>query len=766
MNHTWSCLPENRAVPTLMLQLGSAPSYSFSASQVPLYEPLESRYPELWSRISELVKAGRWEIVGGNYVEFEGTGPCGESLVRQFVHGKRFFRGKFGVDVKTCWQPDAWSHPWTLPQILRGVGIDTYFFLRGAPHDQFLWQGPDGSAVLAVKPFRKTETAQVIAEVLSNYKEEKRRNLCIMVGGGDHGGGLKAAEIEKLKGRFKEWKLEAGFARADRYAQAALKETAALAKVKGELGFEYPGSYTTLGEIKDGNRRLENLLLTAERFAAVAGRYQPAAPAALESAWNLVLFNQFHDIMGGCVIPPAYQDALSVYEQAETLARPVLEQALRGLLLHINTRGIPNPVVVFNPLSWDRAGEVVIPAPPGAGPWIVRDDEGRFNAVQVLTDPHGGQRSLLFVAKSVPAFGYRVYSVISSPQEVHNPCRAEYTFLETPSFRVTFKEGSGDIEQIRAKSLAWQVLSGAGNQIQILEDLGDSEGKLEFTGRSWTLGPFLKTEVVEKGPVRVRLRVRNKLLGEHTTFVREVSITDGLPWVDFETRIEWNSEKKFVKVAFPLALETKKSTWEIPFGSVERPNDGTEKPALRWVDLNDGRRGAALLNLNRYGYDVRSNVVRLSLLRSPTWPARNDEGGIHNVSYALYPHVGTWAEGKIYRRALEYNIPLIPVPADEHSGALPPNASFFKIEPDNVLMTACKSADDGDGIVLRFVEVEGKAVTASLRSHWFLRNVFETDLMEENGKEIRSEGDVVKLTFRPFEIKTVRLKSWGFAPLR
>lgn len=273
-------------------------------------------------------------------------------------------------------------------------------------------------------------------------------------------------------------------------------------------------------------------------------------------------------------------------------------------------------------------------------------------------------------------------------------------------------------------------------------------------------------EVIEKGPVRVGIRVRNKFLGEHTTFVREIYVTAGIPWVEFNTHIEWNGENKLVKVAFPVGAMSKKSTWDIPYGTVERKNTGEERPALKWVDISDGERGTALLNSGRYGYDVLGNVLRLSLLRSPTWPAHNDDGGNHTVRYGMYPHLDNWREGEVHMRGFEFNVPLIAVPVRSHAGPLAGQGSFFTVEPVNVMICACKFSEKGDGVTLRLVETEGRHCEAKLSSHWYLRNAYRTNLLEGDRDRISTDGESLKLEFDPYEIKTVLLQDWGFAPLR
>ncbi|HNR98816.1 MAG TPA: glycoside hydrolase family 38 C-terminal domain-containing protein [Planctomycetota bacterium] len=761
---------EECAVPALaaaVRNLAKFPSYSFSVAQVPLLEPLENRAPDLWKSVVALVAAGRMEVAGGNYLEFDGACVGGEALVRQFSAGREFLRGKLGQGPRICWSLGTVAHPWTLPQILRKSEIDTYVFLRGAPRPTFLWEGIDGSKVLAVRPLTGAGVPEAVAAALERFRADGITQTCLLVGAGDHGGGLAEKDIEELQAAFAAAPIAVGFGRADAFSALCLGEIDKLPVVHGELGFELPGAYTTLGRIKEHNRVCEQMLLAAEKFASVASRYQPYPDAALDRAWRCALFNQAYGILGGRVVPAAAEDALALYGQVEELLRRTLNDALRTILLHVDTTGFQNPVVVFNPLSWERDGAVYVPCPDARAQWVVRDGDGAFSRTQAVYDPQTETTNLLFVARKLPPFGYRTYSLLPSPEEVSNPCSAEDGLIRTPQFTITLDAATGDAAQIEATALAWQVLAGAGNQIQIYEDLGDSDGRPEFSGKSWTLGPAGAVQVVEKGPVRVGLRVRNRLVGERTTFVREVYATDGIPWVEFRTSIEWNAANKFVKASFPTGIAAGVSTWEVPYGAVERSNDGLERPAAAWVDVGDNRRGAALLNQTRHGYDVQKDgTLRLSLLRSPVSPARSDDGGNHLVAYALLPHLGSWQEGAVHRRAQEYNAPPIAMPVPPHGGALPPQASFFRVTPASVALTAVKRAEAGDGLALRLVETEGRAVSAELFSHWFLRGAFETNLLERNEQPLTTEGDLLKLEFRPFEIKTVVLRGWGYAPLR
>ncbi len=739
------------------------PSFRFSLGGVPLLEPIMNRHADLWKKVGEAVKAGRLGPTGAAFSQFLGLGPCGEALVRQFVLGKAFWKEALGLEPKTFWAVRASGLPAALPDILAGSGIKVCFLGSRAPYPVFFWEGPGGGRVLAVR-LAEAVTADAVADLFSSKQGPDLVAAALPTS--EHGGGLSEEMLKKLVGDLASRGFKVRFAGAGDVLKLFAQEKG-LPVFRGRFDSATPGESTTLGKIKNANRTAENLLLVAERFAAVASRYGPPLDGPLADAWHALLLSQERHILGGKVVPPAAEDALLLYEQIQSITRPVLDKAIRLLTLHIDTRFTMNPVVVFNPLGWPRSGEVVVPVPPGgSGEWMARDDEGRFYAVQKINDPAGGGEGLLFVAKDVPAFGYRVYSIIPAPQAVHNPCKAGPELLETPNFRIFFSGGASDIKQIRSKDLAWQLLSGPGNEIQVLEETGDSEGNLNFSGTTYKVGPFTRREVLEKGPVRVRIRIRNRLLGEHTTFVREISITDGIPWVSMAAYIEWNSSQRLVKAAFPVALEAQKAVYDGPFGPVEGPTDGRERFGRLWVDLSTGKRGIAILNANRGGYDVRPGLIRLSLLRSPTWPAHSEDGGNHTVLYALYPHLGDWREGKVWRRAWEFNVPLIAVPVDAHSGALPRRASFFSVEPDSVMLSTVKRAEDGSGLVLRLVEMEGAGVDAVIRSHWFLRSAFEADLLEHAGSELPSTGDTVKVHLEPHQVKTVVLKNWGFAPLK
>lgn len=743
--------------------LEKAQDFTFMAGQVPLLEPLGTLQPDLWKRMTQLSREGRIAMAGRGFVRFAGIGPCGESIVRQFLNGSGFFKAQFGAQSRVCWRVGAGAHPATLPQILKQCGMDSCFIGTGGKPGISAWTGLDGTRILLVKPVVVSDPSAFSDAVGTALKEYGHGHAAVLV----NQDAWTPKKVEALKQALSARGKAGRFSHADAFA-AALNKTDknALPQVKGSLQHALPGVYTSVSAIKNGNRTAENLLLTAERFAAVASRYQPYPASSLRMAWGMTLFNQYHAVFGGSLVPAAAENALELYDQVERLTKPLFDEVLKGLAAHMDTRGMTAPVVVFNPLSWERDGIVQVPAPPGDAPWLVRDVEGRLLRTQVVYDAERQVKNLLFVARQMPPFGYRLYSLVPAPKVFESPCRTDATILETPGFKAVFHATQGDLTQVTDKTLGWDLLTGKGNQITVQEDLGDANGRIALTGRTFPLGPVTRMEVLEKGPVRVGMRIYNNIIGEYTTLVREIYLVDGLPWVDCRTHIAWNGQQKMVRTGFPLAVGAKTATWSLPFGSESHPNDGAERGALKWVDVSGEERGVALLNGNRHGYAVQGNVIRLSLLRSPVWPAHNDESGNHSTAYALYPHVGDCHAGKVWRRAWEYNIPLIAVPVKVHAGALPAQTSFFWLSQPNVMIAACKQAEDGQGIVLRLVEMEGRNTPVTLHSYWFLRGAFEADCLEQVQKKLPTQGDALQLNFKAHEIKTVVLKNWGFAPVR
>ncbi len=765
------------------------PDYTFTYLQVPAIEPLEVRHPDLFYKLRYYAHRddaldgripnpdargddGRLAIGGGTYCEFDGCIPCGESIVRQCLHGKRYFLKHFGLDVKTAWFQDAWTLPWTLPQILKKSGMDACMFTRprnGGGEQMFWWESPDSSRVFAFKPAcadgaslpSQTKLDARLADMHRRYGVD---DDIALIGVGNHGGGALRADVERMKGVMErrasakqtdERPPRLQFSTPAKFVQAVLAQPHNFPVVQTELEPTLRGAYTSVGEIKKGNRCSENLLLTLEKFASVADRLGARSypKAALLNAWKAVMLNQFHDTISGTDVPPATEDALRQYGEVISMAGTELRATLGALTERIDTNGKGGiPVVVFNPVAWDRTdvveAELEVPEGGQDACGTVSDAQGKALATQRLASHVPGRVRLSFVAEDVPSLGYRVYWAAAGKKE-KTSLKVTPSEMENEFFRVSIDPTTGCLSSVFDKVGNREMLAqpGRGNLIQVLDDPGDSEGFFfSPEGREehniWD-GPCAdvvaepQIRVIEEGPVRATVEVKKK----HglARFTQRVTLSRGIRRVDFGLDVKWRGNNKMVKMAFPLAVNAPEAAYEIPYGVIMRRSRGEEFAAQNWVDITQDNYGVSLLNDSRYGYDITPNTIRLSVLRSPDHPvAATEEAGVHRVKYALCPHGGSWQQAGIVRRGQEFNNPLIAVATTAHKGELPHSEAFLRVEPENVLVSALKKAEDSDDLMLRCYESIGTASTmkVTLSAALAADAVHGTDLLENSQSDL------------------------------
>ena len=762
--------------------LEQIPEYRFSASQPPLFEAMHLRHPQLAARVDKLIRAGRLEPVGAHWVEFEGTGPSGESLVRQCVYGKRYFQEKYGLDVRNAWQIDAWSHPWTLPQILAKCDIDAYIFLRGARGERlFWWESADGSRVLGINPLWREDLTNDLKYAIEFHNEIKAKYdvsaALWLYGGGDHGGGKKNEEVLDLLKQMKQSPVPARFARVGDFVKDVLAMKKNWPVLHDELGWQLEGCHSNTCQIKAANRRCENLLIQAETFSSLAHRVAglPYPKSAIKNAWLDVLFNQFHDIIGGAVVPAGAQDAMALYARVQDQARTSIQNALTAIGRQIKTQGAGTPVVVFNPLAWPRTGpvEALITFPSKPEYVILTDETGRSATAQIL-DAHQTSRGwttvCLFIASDVPSLGYRTWWVqtTAKPSISTGPIVQVQQFkLENHTFAVTFDPATGDLASVFDKRRKIEILpeNARANEIQILQETGSTEGDLKWGKERSSPKPLEAINgwtVVEQGPVRATVRIRNNL-PESAAAERFVTLyaNPAVPWIPLRTHFEWNGTDKMVKIAFPTRHESAKPVYDIPYGTITREPTGDERPAINWVDLSEVGGGVALLNDCRYGHDVKAGVIRLDALRSKS-QRTNTEAGHQEVTYALYPHAGDWLAGRTMHRGYEFNNPLVSVTFDQHDGPLPSTTSFVTVERPNVILTLLKQAEDSDHLVARAYDISGEASTAKISLTGLgVKKATLTNLLEKPLTPVKVQSDKAATLSVPvgaYEIVTVLLE--------
>jgi len=751
------------------------PDYTFSQSQVPLYQATEEVYPKLFEKIRRRINEGRWEIVGGMYIEFEGGEPCGESIVRQCVMGKRYFLEKFGIDVKTAWQEDAWSHPWQLPQIFKKCGMNSYMFKRGEKGERlFWWQSPDGSRVLTYKPLHGNPSPSW-KEFFSNMQKRYGiKDVMIRIGRGDHGGGPTPEEIEAVHEFAQEVspEIEVKFNTFQNFMETLMAQKLDIPVMDDELGFELTGDLTNCGEIKKNNRECENLLLKTEKFCSIASILfsAPYPSEELYESWKKVLFNQFHDIIGGSGIPPVCRDTFRDYEIVKESGERLLQDSLNIILKNMNTEGKGTPIVVFNSLPWERTelAEVEVQLKEEHEEVQLLDEEGNQIPIQIIERRKGEDKQFLkfiFIADEVPSLGYKTYRVLKGKEKISypNPFSFDKQKISNELYQIEIDPNTGCIKSIFDKRNGREVLSSPrGNLLVAIEDEGDSEGRFvkgsdtiaKPPGKVWDIVSDPKIEVSE-GPLRAKIRIKKKF--RNSSFTQEVFLYSKIERVDFNLIVGWHDIHFLIKLAFPLNVENPEVTYNTAYGSIVRPQDGKEVSAQKWVDLSSPRYGVSLLNNTRYGYDVEENTVRMSILRSPTEPARNTDEGVHTIGYSIYPHSGNWKESGVMRRGYELNYPLITLVEDNHQGELPPTFSFMQVEPENVIVEVLKKAYDTDEFIVRLYETHGESCIAKLTMPSEISSACETDLLEREIGEVEFDGKKMITPLKAYEIKTLKV---------
>lgn len=800
-----------RTYGTALQLMDEYPDYVFTQSAAAYNEWLAEKYPELNAEIKQRIKEGRWEIVGGMWVEPDLNMPDGESLVRQILVGKRYFEKNFGVDVKIGWNPDSFGYNWQLPQIYKKSGMD-YFVTQKLmwahefttfPYKFFWWQSPDGSRLLTYFPHDYADPidaeplgSQIAVWMPSIYgpKLTDHPEMMHLYGVGDHGGGptrVMLDHAEQLRAPDAVFpRLEFSFARDFFNDMEKKLPSMQVPTWDGELYFQYHrGVFTTQAETKRRIRQSEEIVLNAEKFASLASLYGKAYPQdAMLDNWKQLLFDHFHDIMPGSGIAVNYLDAKRNLEIVDRSASDITRKSLEEIAAHVNTEGEGVPVMLFNSMSWPRtdvAGiDVQLPAP--ARQVAVVDAHGKPAESQLISLDKETHRAKLLLLAHTPSMGYETYFVraAASAPQVHSLLKASSSptqdVLENEFIRVKVDPQSGCMTSLFDKRSKTEALAPAetdtggpkdrvcGNLLQTFVDKPKRWDAwnidADFEKQHWDLDKADEVRLVENGPLRAVIEVKNHF--QNSTFVRDITLYAGVPRLDVKMQAEWHEKHILLKVAFPLSAHNDKATFEIPYGSVERPTTRNtpaeqaqfEVPAQRWADISDATHGFSLLNDCKYGYDAKGNVLRLSLLRSPEWPDPHADEGHHEFTYSLYPHGGGWKDALTIRRGYELNYKLLAIPVEKHQGALAAEHSFLQVPSENVIVSAMKKAEDDNSLVVRFYEWAGKAGDVTLALPPGAQSAVETNLMEKPAQDLAVQNGAVKVPTKPYEIKTVKVQ--------
>ena len=797
----------SRTFATVLNLMDQYPEYRFMHSSPQLYKLLAQRYPDLYARVKERIAEGRWEITGGMWVEADTNLTSGESLVRQFLLGKRFIAQEFGREASVLWLPDVFGYSAALPQIALKSGFR--FFLTSKiswnqfkrfPYDTFRWRGLDGSEVLThfvttpeLPSTRYTYNGRLAPDdvkgLWDNYQQKTINDeLLILYGWGDGGGGPTREMLESgrvlanLPGipRVRQGPAEEYFARLEE--RLAGKDGARVPCWDGELYLEYHrGTYTSQAQVKRANRRAEVLYHDAEAASALADvlTSEAAYPAAeLRRGWERILLNQFHDILPGSSIRQVYDDCAADYCWITSLGEEAVTHAHGRLLRRLPSAG-PS-LVAWNGLARERCDLVSLPWSGDMEGLQALDAEGRPLPRQAVVDADG-ERRLLWALPGVPSLGYRVYSL--APGESPAP-GSELTvtpaLLENAFWRLELNE-RGQIASLWDKRRGRQVLlhstqdgvapGARGNVLQAFEDrpmdFDAWDIDIYYLEKMVEVDDLVEAVVEETGPVRGTLRLTWRFYD--STITQRLSLYAHSPRIDFRTNIDWQERQVLLKAAFPVNVRATKATYDIQFGNLERPAHWNtdwdyarfEVVGHKWVDLSEGNYGVALLNDCKYGHDVRDGVLRLTLLKSAIDPDPEADRGEHVFTYSLLPHAGGWREGGVEAEAYALNNPmragLLP---RAQAGDLPPAFSLARLGEgdDHVVLETVKQAEDGDGWIVRLYESR-RCRSANVRLTFGrpLRRAVECNLVEEGEEPVAFEGQTLTFAIAPYEVKTFRV---------
>ncbi|HEY3797295.1 MAG TPA: glycoside hydrolase family 38 C-terminal domain-containing protein [Caulobacteraceae bacterium] len=730
------------------------PGFVFAQSFAEYYRQLEDDDPELLAAVQAEARAGRWEPVGGLWVEPDINMPCGESLVRQALYGQRTFERLFGARHSVAWLPDTFGFSPALPQILKGAGLTSLFTVKIGwsetnrfPHSRFWWEGIDGSQVFVQHMVSSDDNynGQVIPRSLlrlwrNNTDKRRASELILPVGFGDGGGG-PTVEMIAAQAALADFPLvpTTRFARVHDYFAAAKAEAEATETPTwvGELYLEFHrGVLTSQARTKWLHRRAERDLVAAEVIASAAHLIGGPPPASLEPHWRTLMVNQFHDILPGSSIGAVYARTEPELAGVVEAAGEVADAALSELATRLGGAGGDDALLVVN---------------PDAAPRPLR--------IASATPLPGGQKAedgwVLAGRESVPALSAAIVRSIAD-----GVVSVEARALENRFVRVEFAD-DGTVTRLFDKRAGREALAGPGNQIWAYHDqprVYDAWDIEEDYRRSGQVLAAERIGIVEQGPQRGALSIVRRL--GHSTVTQSVRLWANSPRLDFHTKLDWHDRRVLLKARFPLAVRASHATYECAFGVQQRPTHRNtswdaakfEVAAHRFADLSEPGYGVALLNDGRYGHEARDNELSLTLLRAPTLPDRLADEGAHEFTYALLPHAGDWSASDVLAEAEDLNRPLLWRPATGEARTL----SFIGLSGVRVGLGALKPAEDGDGLILRLYEPVGARghVVVTPPPGWAV--VGETDLLED---EIDAPSGII----RPFEIRSWRLRRSGAA---
>lgn len=770
-----------RSFSTVFRLMEQYPEYIFLQTQPQVYEYIKEDFPEMYEKIKEKVREGRWEIEGAMWLESDANIPSGESLVRQILMGSRFIKEEFNKETKYLWLPDVFGYSWALPQILKKSGIELFMTTKISwnqfnrmPNDTFYWKGIDGTEILThfittpvpgnTDEFFYTYNGEInpytVKGLYDSYRDKDlNSDLLIAYGYGDGGGGVNREQLEKARRINKLPGLPNIKSDTAGHYFKELSETIKKAKENGkyvhtwdgELYLEYHrGTYTSQAKNKLWNRKLELLYRDAEIISSWASQFknQKYPQKELNDGWKTILRNQFHDIIPGSSIKEVYEDSDQEYLETEKHGKNVLEKFNQLIKEDDNTW------TVINTSAWNRNELITIRDINGEGIFV--DNDGNEMEASFISN------EATILVDNIPALGSKIITFKESEKHTAgNPSIvANGNEMSTPFYIINWND-KGHLVSIYDKKAEREVLSkdGAGNVFQLFEDK-------PLNWDAWDIDLFYQDKGIDITFESVKIKEINHLYAEvefsasfgESKLNQKMRIYSHNRRIDFETDVDWKERQQLLKVKFDVDVRGTEATYDIQYGNAKRPTHWNtswdmakfESVGHQWADLSEKGFGVSLLNNCKYGYDIKENTMRLSLLKGAIYPDPEADLGKHQFTYSLYPHEGDFVEGRTVVEAWNLNSSV-----HLYEGQLNMN-SLFDIQSEYpVMIDAIKKAEGSDGMILRLHDYTGGRQKVNIKPSFDYKSCSEVNLMEKNIRNERVfDGDSINFDLNPYEIVT------------
>lgn len=724
------------------------PEYRFMSSQPQLYSYVKETNPRLYSEIKRYIKERRWEAEGAMWLEADTNLTGGESLIRQIIFGKNFMKEEFGTDNRVLWLPDVFGYSAALPQIMKKCGIDCFFTTKiywnetnSMPHDTFMWEGLDGSAVLThfAKEYNKQLTPDEVYNTWEIYKDKSLSDEVLLTFGFGDGGGGTTPEMLEYYRRLKKGipgmpRVEMKFAgeffdSLKEKFEKNTKELKFMPKWKGELYLEmHRGTYTTMSKNKKCNRKSEFLSACVESLSITDMLLLGNAVERerIEKNIRIMLLNQFHDIIPGSAIEEVYHDSERDYDKIISDWERMKNEKL--LKLSENTSA-KSGIFVYNATPYEQSG-------------FVRAEENDY------------------YAEKIPPHGYRV---IEDKPILCDVTAGKY-LLENELIKVSFDE-KYNIISVFDKEIKRELIpkGETANRLEVYEDYPRDYDAWEITDyykqKRWLADDVESAEILKNG-IKVTRRYNKSRI------CQTILLRPGSKRIDFVTEVDWHEKHEMLKAAFPLDIHTRNVVYDIQFGNIERPtyqNTSWEAAKFevcghKWADMSECGYGASLMNDCKYGYSAFENCLSLTLLRAPEYPNPNADMGKHSFTYSLYPHIGDFREGRTIPEAYLLNEPLTAIKLCGAGGALPDEYSLVSCDCENITVETIKPAENDDSVVVRLFDCFNKKSIPMLTLGFDFDEVYICDMLENEEQKLEHDGRNVSVPVGNYEIVTLKFK--------